>query len=97
MNYGESHCKNHVNDLSATLAYITNLFMPQNAMEELDVGKLIHEANSHLAVISGYVQLMQQRAIDAQAQETQWLNKIADECGKFKEFIASLSKYRKQD
>jgi len=54
-----------------------------------DQGKIIHSANSQLAVIWGYVQILEKN-LEGNTKESEWIKKISDECKKLMETLDSL-------
>lgn len=64
-------------------------------MQDLDqtpdtpVNQLLHAMNSHLAVISGYTQLLEKK-LTLSDEEAKWMATIAKECANLKNCIDSV-------
>lgn len=56
----------------------------------MDIRKKIHACNNHLAVIWGYVQILNSRAT-AGSEEKKWLEQISEECEQLKQGLQELS------
>lgn len=63
-------------------------------MEPQNLGKNLHKANSSLAVIYGYLQLLEKSLEDKEnKKEGEWVKKALDGCKKLQSLINDMEEY----